>query len=163
MLNMEKIAITVIIIFIQTGCWNSRWSDEERKEFKTKCLNTNNFNIHPIEFRGFDNNEFDSILVKEYNNAVWVDSFKIYVSPSHPAEKIRQSNIHRVMNIHYKYKFMIPGQKPIELANMKMVMWPQFTQRSEGYGCIMGDYTIDGVRFENGNPIFIKQTNIIDK
>ena len=39
-----------------------------------------------------------------------------------------------------------------------MMIWPQFTMLSEGYGCVMGDYTINGHRFEhNANPDFVKE------
>jgi hypothetical protein len=35
---------------------------------------------------------------------------------------------------------------------------------SEGWGCVMGDYTIDGVRFEHkANPTFIKRDTIEKK
>jgi hypothetical protein len=41
---------------------------------------------------------------------------------------------------------------------MKMIMWPQFTMYDENYGCEMGDYKINGVKFEhNTNPDFIKK------
>ncbi|AWH86681.1 hypothetical protein HYN59_16910 [Flavobacterium album] len=113
-------------------------------------------------FKGFDNSEFDSIVVQEYNNAVLLDSFKMHVRPAeNPLDvenKMRSGSTDRFFNVNYQYHFLIPGQKPFILANMKMVMWSQFTMFSEGYGCVMGDYTIDGIHFEHdGNPTFKKR------
>lgn len=143
-----------------TGCFNSTWTKEQRKEFENNCSQTDTFNNVVFQFRGFDNNEFDSIWVKEYNDTILLDSFRVFVCPaqSHKERKERFATIERTMNINYKYHFIMPGQKPYELANMKMIMWVQYTMTSEGWGCIMGDYTIDGVRFEqNASPTFIKR------
>ena len=39
-----------------------------------------------------------------------------------------------------------------------MIMWSQYTQTSEGWGCKMGNYTIDNEKFEHsGNIKFIKR------
>ncbi len=145
-----------------TVCFNSSWTEKQRKEFETKCSQTDTFNNVVFQLRGFDNNEFDSIWVKEYNDTALLDSFKVFVrpaqSPSDKERKERSVTIDRAMNIKYKYLFMLPRQKPYELANMKMIMWAQYTMTSEDWGCVMGDYTIDRVRFEhNANPTFIKR------
>ncbi len=160
-LSIYFFLVTFLLVSI-TSCFNSSWTVEQRKEFETKCSQTDTFNNVVFQLRGFDNNEFDSIWVEEYNDTVLLDSFKVFVmpaqNPSDKKRKERSATIERTMNIKYKYLFMLPGQKPYELANMKMIMWPQYTMTSEGWGCEMGDYTIDGVRFEdNANPTFIKR------
>lgn len=76
----------------------------------------------------------------------------------------RSATIERKMNIKYTYQFIIPGQKPYTLSNMKMIMWAQFTMTSEGYGCVLGDYNIDGKRFTHQrNPTFIKRDTLDPK
>jgi len=155
----------VSLLIILTCCGNSQWSDEKRKKFETECSQTQTFNNVIFQFRGFDNNEFDSIMVKEYNGSTISDSFKIFVSPAQsPSEKERKersATISREMNIKYNYQFIIPGQEPYVLANMKMIMWAQYTMNSEGWGCVMGNYTIDGIKFEHdANPTFTKRVNI---
>src|SRR5688572_6717508 len=114
------------------GCdYNSRteWTLKQREEFETECSRTDTFNNVVFRFQGFADNEFDSILVKEYKDEILLDSFKIFVSADqgHDKErKDRNSTINRTMNIKHEYHFMVPGQKPYELANMKMIMWAQY-------------------------------------
>jgi hypothetical protein len=41
---------------------------------------------------------------------------------------------------------------------MKMITWSQWTMSSEGYGCVMGDFSIDGIKHKHeGNPVFVKR------
>jgi len=159
---LSTIFLIAILIVSLTSCFNSRWTEEERKEFETKCNQTDTFNNVTFELGGFADNEFDSIMVKDYKDSILVDSFKIFVPPASDsidrANKHRWASIERTMNIKHKYQFIIPGQKPYELTNMKMVMWAQYTNTSEGWGCIMADYTIDSERFEGvANPGFAKR------
>ena len=43
-----------MLLFSLTACWNrSRWTEEERKEFKTKCESQVYFDTKPICFKGF--------------------------------------------------------------------------------------------------------------
>ncbi len=150
----------LLLLFLVTGCF-THWSDEERAEFEAKCASTKTFDNEGFLFRGFDNAEFDSIVIKEYQGQVLLDSFKMYVSPSvtpYDVEyKCRSGSFDREMNIDYTYHFLIPGYEPYVLADMEMVMWPQYTMMSEGWGCIMGNYTVDGVRFEDNGPEFVKR------
>jgi len=170
----NKVILLSVILYVLalctlfTGCSNKRWSEKQRKEFESKCSQTETFSNVSIQFKGFDNNEFDSIMVKEYNNTDVLDSFKVFVfpaqSPDEKERKERSATINRTMNIKYKYHFIIPGQKPYELANMKMIMWAQFTMNSEGWGCVMGNFTIDGVKYEHdANPTFVKREMSITK
>jgi len=155
-----------LAVFVSlTGCFNTRWTDEQIKSFETKCSQTDTFSNVIFLFNGFDNNEFDSVMVKEYRDTKLLDSFKVFVSPSdNPTDKERKersATINRKMNIKNKYLFIIPGQKPYELANMKMIMWAQFTMNAENWACVMGEYTLDGQKFEHSaNPAFIKRDSI---
>ncbi|WP_294821040.1 hypothetical protein, partial [uncultured Flavobacterium sp.] len=113
-------------------------------------------------FRGFEDKAFDSVTVVEYKGNLPIDTFKMYVWPANRDyrgnDKVRSGTADRQMNVDYAYHFLVPGQAPYVLSDMKMVMWSQYTMFSEGYGCVMGDYTIDGMRFEhNGNPEFVKR------
>ena len=161
-----KIVVAISILIISnTSCSRKEWTDEQRKEFDKNCSQTDTFANVIFDFRGFDNNEFDSVLVKEYNDTILVDEFKIFVRQAQSQYDIEQKNrsflIARTMHTKHTYHFIVPGQEPFVLANMKMVMWAQYTESSEGWGCEMGNYTIDGVRFEyNANPMFIKRDSI---
>ena len=160
------LAISIVtLFFLQTSCSNSNyehWTEERIKNFQKICSETDTFNNIVILFRGFDNSEFDSVLMKEYNDTLLVDSFRIFVwpaeSPYDKREKKRWTAIERTMNINNRYEFIVSGQKPYELKNMKMVIWSQDTENSNGYGCEMGDFTLDGVEFKQvGNPTILKR------
>lgn len=162
MKGFKTILISVTIGLLWTSCFNSKWSDEQKKDFETNCSQTDTFNNLLFQLRGFANSEFDSVLVRDYNDNILVDSFKVFVwpaqSPNEKERKERSATIKKTMYIKHKYHFIIPGQKPYELANMKMIMWPEYTMTSEDWGCVMGDFTIDGVRFKHtSNPTFIKR------
>ena len=156
-----------IIVLISTGCFH-HWSEQEKKDFECKCAQTDTFGNSIVMFKGFDNKEFDSILIREYKDTTLLNSFKIFVwpaqSPSDKEQKIRSGTISRTLKIKYKYTFIVPGQKPYELSDMKMIMWAQWTQTSEGYGCVMGDFSLDGVKFKHeGNLSILKRDSTVGK
>jgi len=146
-----------VLALISCNHSHGEWTEEQRKEFKCKCKQTDTFKNIVIEFRGYDSKEFDSVLIREYKDSVLLDSFKMYVfpsqSPDQKRDKERSGDISHTMNIHHRYEFIIPGNKPFELSNMKMVMWAQYTMNSEGWGCVMAEYTLNGVEFHDSpNP-----------
>jgi len=56
------------------------------------------------------------------------------------------------------FQFVVKRYKPFVLSDMKMIMWAQYSMYSEGYGCVMGDYKINGVQFKhNSSPDFVKE------
>jgi hypothetical protein len=158
MLNYKNTSTILIfsLLVIMTGCsekHNRRWTEKEIEDFKCKCELTDTFNNIVILFKGFESNEFDSVLIKEFKDNTLLDSFKIYVFPSQSPydieHKERSGTINRTMNTKHKYEFILPGQRPYELANMKMILWSMYP----GYGCKMGSFTLDGIKYQNnGNP-----------
>ncbi|MBL7950410.1 MAG: hypothetical protein JNM62_01715 [Flavobacteriales bacterium] len=151
-------------LFISTfvigcGLHNGDWSEERRNEFEAECSKTDTFSSMVIALRGFENSEFDSIRVREFDGDLLVDSFGMKVDRMHDKlRKERLASIHRKMNVKHTYRFLVPGQEPFILADMKMVMWAQYTMGGEGWGCVMGDYTLDSVRYEhNANPTLVKR------
>jgi len=156
-----SIIVITGMLLVQAGCKN-HWSTEQRNALRQKCTGTETFENIVVIFSGFEDREFDAVTIKEYNNTTLLDTFQVKVllsgSPGDGENKQRMVTINRPLNIKYRYLFIIPGQKPYELANMKMDMHPQYTMGSEGWGCEMRDFTIDGVRFEKtGNPSFVKR------
>jgi hypothetical protein len=164
---MRTIINSLIAVFFLSGCntnsnsWHG-WTDEQRKEFKIKCSQTKTFNSLVFSLRGFDDNEFDSILVKEFNGNQLLRSFNVYIfpaqSPQQKDRKERWGTINQILNINYTYRFIIPGKNLCwDLTDMKMIMRAHYTNNSEGWGCDMYDYTINGHRFpDSGNPTFYK-------
>ena len=138
-------------------------TEKERANFAIQCSKDSTFQYLTIKFIGFDNTEFDTVFVKEYNREFLVDSFKIFVKPmsietnNSQIFKLRDSEIHREFNVNHNYSFIIPMQAPFLLANMKMIMYPKFLYSTESYICLMGDFTINGVRYKNEvYPTFTK-------
>ena len=153
-----KSFLILLLIFL-ASCFK-RWSEEEHEEFDAKCAKTKTFSHKVFHFRGFDNAEFDSVAIKEYHNGILLDTFKMFVWPAsddwHLNNKVRRGSTERAMNIDYEYHFDVNGKKFI-LKDMKMIKWAQYNMNSEGYGCVMAEYTINGVRYEHyANPTFQK-------
>ncbi|MBN8675372.1 MAG: hypothetical protein J0L56_14675 [Chitinophagales bacterium] len=167
---MKKLILILYIsttpfLLLSTSCSNStydHWTEEEINAFTKECAETDTItNLH-IVLRGFENSEFDSILIKEYKNTVLIDSFKVLAWPTESSsdkiEKQRSAAVFRAMNINYRYELIIPGQQPYELKEMKIMIHSAETENSDGYICEMRAFTLDGVRFiDDGNPVLLKR------
>jgi len=102
---MRRLTIVFLISYIalsMTSCFSSSWTEKQRKEFETNCSLTDTFNNVSFQFKGFDNDEFDSIMVKEFKDTALLDSFNVFVwpaqSPSDKERKERWATIERTMN-----------------------------------------------------------------
>lgn len=143
------------------GCFGGkRWSEKERHEFAQKCSLTDTVSGLTFEITGFKYNEIKNIKVRQVHNASIIDSFYLH-TPNTSFDSLNPSytvSIDRPLYIKDSYQFILNPYSLYILSDMKMVMWAQFTMFSEGYGCVMGEYKIDGKKFEhNANPNFIKK------
>lgn len=151
-----------LIVLLLSGCSvHHYWTDEQRDNFEKECAQSDSLYNYGVSFIGFEDKEFDSVVVMEFKDTGLVDSFKLFVFPSqNPYErekKERSSHAIEAMNINNKYHFMVPAQT-FELTNMKKIMHPQYSETSEGWGCVLGSYTVDGIKIEGNRSIeFIKR------
>ena len=155
------IATTLVYIWTITlqSCFH-HWSAEEKKNFQTKCEQTDTVSYLTFSLTGFTYSEVDTIMIKEVQEKKIIDSFYVQI-PASSFDKARNrywGRIERPLKIKNSYQFCIQNHLPYELTNMKMMMWPQWTMTSEGYGCVIGEYAIDGVKFEkNASPDFVNR------
>ena len=157
----NKITFTLLLLTtmcLLTNCYfKSPWTTEEKLQFENECLSTTTLDYLPIELKGFDDGEFDSILVKEFKDNIIIDSFKVAIrkagTPDEKSKKIRWASINRTFNLKYLYKFIIPGQEPYELTNMKMAVTNEYTMQGEGHGCRLDQVTINGKQSERGRTM----------
>ncbi|MFP9098880.1 hypothetical protein ACLI09_07490 [Flavobacterium sp. RHBU_24] len=146
-----------------TACVEShRWTETEREEFRLKCESTTTFVPESILFSGFSYNEIDIIKVVEREGTMAIDTFYIYTNKEiHGGDTLRNklwADVDRPFALKNTYDFYLEKSKPYTLTDMEMVMWSQYTMFSEGYGCVMGNFTVDGKRFEQtGNIEFTKR------
>jgi|GEM_PF-2442155 len=129
---------------------------------KNKAVNECTTKVENTRFLmfGFDNNEFDSITVKEYNSDTLIDSSKVFVFPIDKFDTSRKERticFNKTININHKYLFVIPGESPFELANMKTEVMQERSMTSNVYLCELSEYTINGERFERWSPCFVKR------
>jgi len=160
-LNLTLSVLTSMCLL--TSCYfKGNWTAEEKQRFETECLGRTTVEDLSIELKGFDDGDFDSISIQEFKNNIIIDSFKVAIrksgTPDEKKNKIRFASIDRTFNLKHLYKFIIPGQEPYELTNMKMVVTDQYTMQGEGHGCHMDEYTIDGKHPEEGRTMtFVKK------
>ncbi|MTH15596.1 hypothetical protein [Flavobacterium sp. LC2016-01] len=138
------------------------WTEKERQDFKTKCSQTIYFIPDPISFTGFEFDEIDSIKVIEKSNLKKISTFFIYLDKENnlnrPEYKTYWTHIEKNLNVNHSYEFYLGKDKPYILNNMEMIMWAQYTMKGEGWGCEMGNFTIDNQKFEHvGNINFTKR------
>ncbi len=145
-----------------TSCSESnRWTEEERIEFERKCNQTTDFIVSPICFEGFEYQ--NSIMIIVRNKERIIDTLYTKMRKN---QNNFDKGTNRIWNTHYpkltfninnQYEFYIGEGAPYTLNNMEMIMWPQYTATSEGWGCVMGNYTIDNEKFEDRGNIYFKK------
>jgi len=161
---MKYISITLlmssILLLIISGSCNTKWSEAKKQDFEKQCMQTDTINDLNIAFIGFNYDEIEKTVIKRIHKGVVVDSFNITVNINSHDPKRNQywAYIEKTVHLRDIYHIIVPNQQTFILSNMRMVMWPQFTMFSEGYGCRLGEYRIDSEKFEyNSNPHFIKK------
>jgi hypothetical protein len=153
------LAIFILLLFFIQGCFN-HWSEKEKQDFKIQCSQTDSFQNLSVTMRGFSYSEIDTVFVKEFSDSNFVDSFYLFPRQNSYDKSQNQylTYIERLMLTKHSYVFFIKGQKPYVLDSMKMVIWPQWTMASENYGCVMGEFLLNGTRHKHdANPILIKE------
>jgi hypothetical protein len=156
---MKKTVIILSILVLTASCIR-RWTEEQRKEFAEEYSRTDTIDGLTFFLTGFEYDEIKNIMIKQIHNGQIVDSFYV-----HPNKNIYDSlrtrylaSINKPLYIKDSFQFVVQGHDPFILSDMKMIMWAQFTMVAEGWGCVMGDYKIDGVRFEHDTaPDFRKK------
>jgi hypothetical protein len=165
-----SISILIMAVLL-TGCFNFN-NDEDRKreakEAETKCSNTEIFNNVIFHFSGFEDQDFDTVTVKEYKDTLLLNTFNLFVGPAlgsyDQQRKVRLVAIKQDMNIKNRYLFIVPGKNPYELSNMEIKAWGAYGPDYVEWHCMMVNYILDGVRYEGKpNVTFTKNDSTITK
>jgi len=144
-------------LFLLNGCFRT-WSEKRKKEFSEKCEQTEVLDGLTFFVTGFSFSERDSILIKQMNNSLVIDSFYVHIRLSDSLRDRYSGWINKPVILNDTYYFIIPEEQTFVLSDMKMKIHPQFTMFSEGYGCQLQEYKIDGELNENrSNPDFRKK------
>jgi len=152
-----KIIFPLLSLMILTSCWKTRWSEKERNEFSENCSKQTYFDAGLISFTGFEFKEIDTIEVIEKRHLEIIDTIYIIID-KHRHNKGNKRYMGRTdtqFNVNHSYEFILGNEKPYVLDNMEMIMWAQFTMLSEGWGCVMGKFTIDNKKYEHRSSIDI--------
>ena len=161
MFNFKKILILTSLISL-TSCWiSSTWSKEKREEFKIECESQIYFETGGICFNGFKFDEIDTVTVIEKENTFIIDTLFIYPQQKRnkfDEERQRFSGTPEIkFNVNHTYEFFLESDTPYILDNMEMIMWSQYTMAGEGWGCEMGNFTIDNKKFEHEGGISFRK------
>lgn len=153
--------ILFIAFYLLVEC-GGKWSEKKRQKFAEECAQTTTIDNLYISLLGFDHSEVDTIFIKQIHENRCIDSFPIFVKKEERDYELKRKqhwvNIDKPITITDTYHIVVPNVQTFILKDMEMVMWAQYTMFSEGWGCVMGSYTIDSVRFEHdSNPTFIKE------
>jgi len=137
--------LCIIVILIEF--WPTHWTDKQREEFALSCSKTEFVDNLYFSVTGFSYKEVENIRVNIILDGKIIDSLYVHADQKQYDSSRRSYSIWLYKKIYLKdtYEFIISGQKPFVLSDMKMVMWPTFTEFSEGYQCIMGDYKTMGL------------------
>ena len=159
---VAAIVFAFVLFVVYVKCTGGSWSEEKRQQFADECAQTTEVDGLYFSLVGFSYAEVDTIFVRQLKNSVQVDSFFVYVyeqrSSYDSAYQRYSGHIDKPVVVEDTYHFIIPDIQTFVLSDMEMVMWAQYTMFSEGWGCVMGSYTVDSVRYEhNTNPTFVKK------
>ena len=161
MQHLTKHIYLLISLLLLTSCWSTEWTEKERKDFSEKCSKQINFNAGSIHFDGFEFNELDNAKVIEKNGLKVLDTIVIKIDThrgNHDKQHKRYWGGFDIdLNVNHSYEFILGNDEPYVLNNMKMIMWAQYTMGGEGWGCEMGNFTIDNEKFEHQGNIGFKK------
>jgi len=147
------------VLLLLASC-PGRWSKRQTDDFRARCEQTRTLSGLVIQLTGFEREEIENVEVKELVDGGVTDTFVVHVHDD-GRDAVRKSytaSIDRVINVGSAYEFDVRSQQPYRLEQMRMVIWPQFSMTSEGWGCVMGDYVLDGRHFVNSaNPSIVKR------
>lgn len=149
--------LTFTLFFAKCG-----WTEEERANYKFECESQAYFVPEPISFTGYIYNEIDTIVVVEKDSLTIIDTLYIYPQKERSQYDISSKRFwgstSAQFNINHSYEFYIDSGIPYVLDNMAMIVWAQYTMTGEGWGCLMGDYTIDNkLKEDQANINFYKR------
>jgi hypothetical protein len=154
---MAKLRPAVLVLsgaLAAAGCFG-RWTEKQKSDFAARCARTTAVDGLVVELTGFDFERVRAVRVEEVRDGRTIGSFEIHADASgyDPLRRRYLADVDRALDVRDEYRFRVPGEAPYVLSRMKMVVWPQRSMTSEDYGCVMGDYTLDGVRFQrDANP-----------
>jgi hypothetical protein len=154
-----ELLLMAFMLFLLESC-SIHWTEKQKQEFAQKCSQSDTADHFVFMVTGFNYTEVGNIAVHRIHDGQVIDSFYVHADRnSFDSIRTRYSvTVDKPIYIKDSYYFIMPGQKPFVLSDMKMIMQAQFPKFSNGYGCVMGDYKIDGARFQkNANPDFVKR------
>jgi hypothetical protein len=127
--------------------------------FEKECAGKDSTTNIIVDFMGFTNEEFDSVLVREYSDTIPVDSFMLYVAPEQSTEEKpelhRTATINEWLQLDHIYHFCVPGRRPFVLSQMELVT-VSYLLTPDSLDCLLGDYLVDGERSQNSSIRLIK-------
>ena len=126
----------LLVLFSISKCNpNNRWSESRKKEFCKQCEEeTDTIKSLRIVFCRFDDKQLDSVLIIDKRKESRWDSFYVYPENTQSRDW-PEVWCHNQLFLKDTILLVVHGEKPFVLCHMKMAVWPQFTQFSEGYGC----------------------------
>jgi len=158
--KLKMILFSVFSTFL-TGCWFPSLTNAKREKFKTKCKSQIYFDTGSICFAGFPFEQIDTIRVVEKDGITPINTLYIYPRQerhNHNTELQEFWGIPEVQfNVNHSYEFYLDSDKPYILDNMEMIIWAQYSMVSKGWGCKMGNFTIDNEKFERQGRIYFKK------
>lgn len=153
------LGIPMLFFWEMATAGSCEWTPKESADFEKECCSRTEFDQLHGQFRGFENNEFDSVVVNEYKDSTLISVFKVKVDSFYDSwdkqHKVRDFSIYRKLYTDHIYKFVADKENVYTLRNMQMIVWAQGRFCPD---CTMGNYIIDSTAFlHNANPIFKKK------
>lgn len=149
----------IVCLFSHAGC-SKKWTEKEKQEFAEACSRKTTIEGLGMSFTGFAFEDIEHAYIARIHNGQVVDS--LYIRPNkQDRDSLRcryYAYINKTIYLKDTFHIIVPEKQTFVLSDMKMVMWPQFTMFSEGYGCVMGEFSVDGEKYErNTTPDFMKE------
>ena len=160
MLKKYPILFLLITPLFLTSCFG-RWSEARKKAFCEECEQTRVIDGISFSLTGFSFSENDSIFVLQIRDSLVVDSFYVQINLTDSSRDRWHGWIDKTIILDDVYHFVVPEEQTFVLSDMKMVMWAQFTMFSEGYGCHMAEFKIDGKLFEHHSSVDFMKTGYL--
>lgn len=145
---------------LSIGCsTQSRRADGPEESLVRECATADTLTGFTFSVSGFAPGEVDSVRIAEYREQIRVDSFTVAVESNPAASEPHRvyATVRKTMDLKHRYRLYLPGQPSHELTGMKRIPWSRYVGSPEGWSCVMGEFTLDGMRHERNANVDIEK------
>lgn len=129
-----------------------------REELSARCREAVFVSTSSIALTGFTLEQVSDIEVVEEREGRRVGSYKVQGRPISMAygEDRFTAALSQPLRTDSSYLFILQGEPTHRLSQLRVALAPHFSMMSEGWGCDLESYVLDGLEYRDKSPNIIR-------